>query len=332
VKLAISALKILLVAIILAALAMTTAWLCRAAEPSRALRLSGPPVVDSLPLLALSLERQWPGLPGGARFIPWHTPDQLRALVAGGQVDAVLTTTATAANLRNKGLDCTVIQIITSPGWIISTRRDLSSLSQLAGREVLLPFGPGEMPEVLFKVLCDQAGVGVRTRYCAGAMEAVNLMLMDHGRQAMLAEPAASLALARSRQLAAKGALRLYKAINTREAWRRAFGYDLANSGLVMVGPASRRNDLRNGLRRAYVAAYRWVQENPDRIRAATRGQFPALASQIGSGVISLDHIRLVSGPDTSQAAWSFLELLHANSPATVGGRMPDAGLLDLQP
>ena len=304
----------------------------RADGQERPLRLSGPPVAESLPLLALATGRAWPGLPHGARFIPWHTPDQLRALVAGGQVDAVLLTTASAATLRNKGLACVVIQLISSPGWIISIDPELRFLHELSGQEVLLPFGPGEMPEMLLGVLCQEAGVRVRTWNVGGPMEAVNLVLLGKGRHAFLSEPAVSLALARSARLAAKGAPPLYKAIDMRTAWRRAFGGDPAHGCLAVVGPASRSGHIRDGLRTAFGAAHAWARRHQALVLEAAGETFPALAGLAASGAVDLGPVRLISGPHARRWAWDFLQRLHARSPATVGGRMPPPALLDLQP
>ena len=142
--------------------------------------------------------------PFKVNFTPWHSPDMLRAMVAGGQVDTAIVTTAAACTLRNKRVRCRVATLQESPVWIVSTRKGPDTLASLEGT-LLFPFGPGEMPELFYKATMKDKKSKVSIRHTGGAMEAVNLLLAGKGDHAMLSEPTASIALLRAKSMKDQG-------------------------------------------------------------------------------------------------------------------------------
>lgn len=135
------------------------------AAPTSPIRTSGPAVAETLPLLVMGRTSPLPGI--------------ARAVV-------------------NKGVPATVVALTSSPVGLVSTDAALSGLSGLDGREVLLPFGPGEMPDLLLRALAGQTGVSFVPRHAGNALEAANLLLLGQGHCALLSEPAATLALSRA--------------------------------------------------------------------------------------------------------------------------------------
>jgi NitT/TauT family transport system substrate-binding protein len=304
-----------------------------ATETTAPIRLSGPAVAESLPLLSMA-EHGLPGRPElRVEFIPWHSPDQLRALVAGEQVDAIITTTATAAMLYNKGVGVRVALFLESPIWIVSARPGEDALQSLEGGAVLLPFGPGEMPELLFKALTTGTGVQVETRHAGNALEAVNLLLLGRGDHALLSEPAASLAVSRFRSMKDKGARQPVKRIDIRNAWRRAFPDHphLLHCALAVVGTRAGDNATMQALRDAYVEASRQIMEQPREALNLARRLFSALAAQAEGDVLPGVDIRAVQGDKACEDAAFFLRKLHELSPASIGGAVPEGHFFELE-
>lgn len=302
------------------------------AEPASAIRVSGPAVAETLPLLVME---RWGPLPGIARtvvFTPWHAPDQLRAMIATEDVDAALMTTASACTLANKGVPATVVALTSSPVWLVSSDAALSRLSDLDGREVLLPFGPGEMPDLLLRALAGRAGVSFVPRHAGNALEAANLLLLGQGHCALLSEPAASLAVARANARPRPGAPLLGKRLDLRDAWREVFPDhpQLAQGALAVIGPVTRDAAARKALQTAYVQAAGWMAAHPREATALAGKEFPALASQAVDGVLPGQDIRLVMGPQGAQDARFFLGLLHGMSPASLGGRLPESAFFEV--
>lgn len=303
-----------------------------AEEDTDRIRISGPAVAETLPLLAMTRAGVPPEMPRAVTFTPWNSPDQLRAMIATADVDAALMTTASACTLSNKGVPTAVVALFSSPVWLVSTDASLSSLSGLQGREVLLSFGPGEMPDLLLRALARQAGVQFTPRHVGNAMEAVNLVLLGRGDCALLSEPAATLAEWRANTRPRPGAPIPSKRLDIRDAWREAFPEhpELALGALAMVGPLARDATSRGALRAAYVRAAGWVAAHPRQAVALAEEAFPSLGSQAVDGVLPGADIRLVMGPEGEGAARFFLGLLHDMSPASIGGRLPDPELFEV--
>ncbi|WP_165352083.1 ABC transporter substrate-binding protein [Solidesulfovibrio carbinolicus] len=295
------------------------------AEDAGSIRVSGPAVAETLPLLAMDRAGALPGVARHVTFTPWNSPDQLRAMIATAGVDAAIMTTASACTLANKGVPAAVVALFSSPVWLVSPHASLSRLSGLDGQEILLPFGPGEMPDLLLRALAGQAGLRFTPRHAGNALEAVNLLLLGKGSCALLSEPAATLAVSRASAQARPGALVPAKQLDIRDAWREVFPAhpELAQGALAAVGPLVRDAALRGALRTAYGQAAKWVAEHPREAAGMASEGFPALGSQAADGVLPGADIRLVSGPAGSEAARFFLGLLHDMSPASIGGRLP---------
>ena len=303
-------------------------WLLLHASPALAqgpsLRLSGPPVADSLPLMALTRRELSDGLGLPVSFTPWHTPDQLRALVSSGQVDAVILTTAMAANLANRGLPTRIVALFSPPVWVVSAPPAPGRAEDLAGQELLMPFGAGEMPALLFAAWSRQTGIHPQARHVGGAMEAVQLLLMGRARHAFLSQPAIALALER-------GGGRLVKGLDFRRLWSQAFpgAPPLTHSALALVGPRTGQSGLPAALTQAYVRALAWAKESGREAADLARTRLPALAAQMGENAAGLEEVRLVEGPEAATAAWFLLDRLGEMSLACIGGKRPGVALLE---
>jgi NitT/TauT family transport system substrate-binding protein len=235
--------------------------------------------------------------------------------------------------LHNKGVGVRVALFLESPIWIVSAHPGEDVLQSLEGGAVLLPFGPGEMPELLFKALTTGTGVQVETRHAGSALEAVNLLLLGRGDHALLSEPAASLAVSRSRSMEKKGVRQPVKRIDIRNAWRRAFPDhpDLLHCALAIVGPRADDCVTTQALRDAYIEASRQIMAQPREALNLARRRFPALAAQAEDDVLPGVDIRTVQGEKAREDATFFLQKLHELSPASIGGVVPEGRFFELE-
>ena len=288
------------------------------------IRISGPPVAESIPLLAMA-ESKIPWRQGfTVKFTPWHSPSQLRAMIAGNQLDAAIITTAAACTLNNKGINTRVALLFEAPVWIISSRSGLDTLESLTGT-LLFPFGPGEMPELLFRATMIERRSQVTTRHAGGALEAVNLLLLGRGDHVMLSEPTASLAVLRSQTLRDKDAPQLVKRVDMRKVWAEKFdNHRLAANCIAFFGHhADSRNALIQSFGKAYLNACRWVLKNPHSAVDVTKRRYPALASQIETAILENMDIRVLRQKSSIQDALFYLKKIMELYPAAIGGTMP---------
>ncbi|WP_421902120.1 ABC transporter substrate-binding protein [Maridesulfovibrio sp.] len=292
--------------------------------------VSGPPIAESVPLIAMSQKTQSWDQPFDLKFLPWHSPDMLRAMIVGGQIDAAIITTAAASTLHNKGINVRIAQLYESPIWIVSNRPGPDTLESLKGT-LLFPFGPGEMPELLFKATLKDNPTEISIRHTSGALEAVNLLLAGKGEHAMLSEPTVSVAILRSQEKHSQGSPLLVRRISMGKVWTRTFpGHRLASTSMTFFRSKAENPDMIQHFRKAHTQACEWVKQNPSKALTLTRQKFPALAAQLDSGAIKKIDIHTLNNQRARKNAIFFLSKIKELSPDAIGGPIPKNDLFEV--
>ena len=302
-----------------------------AAQPP--LRLAGPPVREAIPLVLMHTLP--PHVPGreGAVFTPWNSPEQLRALIAKGKVDVALMTVASAAALHNKGVHCTVVAVFSGPAWIVSTNQEFSSGDMLNGEEILLPFGPGEMPEVVLRILMKKHGLSFMPRHVGSALEAVGMLRSGRAKHAFLVEPAAGKAMsALGIQIDTSG-IPVLGCLDIRALWAETFPQSpcMPLGALTVFGSLADSQEALTAIRTSYVEGVSHAREHPRMALETTGDVFPVLGRSLeGMNVERVCDIRIMDSDHAAMMATFFLTRLLEVSPASVGGRMPGEDFLRL--
>lgn len=305
------------------------------AERGNTIRFSAPPVPQAVPLLRAAESDAFRNAGTAAAFTPWRSPEQLRTFVANNTVDAVIAALPTAAVLSNKGIPCTILAAYSAPLWIVSTNASaaprvsvLDAFDRLHGKEILLPFGPGNMPELALKVLAAERGINLNMRYCGSAMEAANLLRCGQAAYALLPEPAATLVTAQGSQPQTIG-----KYLDLKDVWPHVFPgqASMPTAALIMVGPLSGDRETRALVRQSFMEGAAWAEEHPEAALRLAETAYPELGKALGampeSGKDVFRSLGLLTGREGEQAARFMLERLFAISPASLGGRLPDESI-----
>ncbi|WP_321493705.1 hypothetical protein [uncultured Desulfobacter sp.] len=284
--------------------------------------ITGPPVAESL-AFAVMADRNLAG--PGIEFIMWNSPDQARAMIAAGKIRGAVITTGVAALFYNKGARVRIAGVFSSPLWVVSEKTH--GETPLRGT-LLFPFGPGEMPELLFQAAMGDSTPALATGHTGGALEAVNRLLMARAEHALLAEPAASMAVIRSRERS--DGPQLFKHLDMRNIWAERFNNrPLCASSFAIFDDAVDCPERIRGIIKGYGLALEWIAAHPEEAMSVVRKKIPALADQSAglsgnAGVIHTDAA-------TFDATGFFLGKIYAMDPGAVGGKLPGSGLfLDL--
>jgi len=302
-----------------------------AATSVREIVLSGPPGgLVTLPLLRM-VETDALSTAGIAlRFIPWKNPDQLRALIAGGQIHAAGLPTNVAANFRSRGRDIRLLQVsVWSVLWVISTSSQVNSLEDLRGSDILVPFR-GDMPEILLRQAFASAGMtpgrDVSFRYVSSSIDAARLMMLGRAHNALIAEPSVSIALslsARQSRDSAASPVTLYRAVDVQAAWAQS---RTARPRIPMAGLAvqslSESDEIL--LSRAFAEAVDWCRFCPVEASELMSRYFPsfdreAVALSLEASLIGAESARSVRGE-----LEAFFTAILSDDPEKIGGRLPD--------
>ena len=314
----------------LSGLALTTSLGLRL-RPAQAaierLMLYGAPIGVSIPVAQVVDRNALNPLVENAGLQIWRSPDEMRAGVAAGDIELTTSPAPTAANLYNRGTGMRLAAVLTTGMLYLMTTEDgITSIPDLAGKRVLVPFR-GDMPDRVFQVLLAAHGLSpddVGIEYVATPLEAAQLLLAGRAPAAVLQEPAATASVMRG----------IANAINVRRAidFQREFGIATGRSADIPMAVLIIRDSLRarsEGLAQRLFTEIRdataWVNNNP--ASAAQLGEdYMGLRKPILERSIPFMNLSVRSPAEARAHLKFFYGLLARDSAALLGGRLPDDG------
>lgn len=313
-----------------AAVAAGLPRIVQAATRRPRLVLAGPLASVSYPLMRM--------VDGGAladwaervEFVTWKDPDQLRLLAIEGKADFVAMPTNVAANLFNRGVRLALLNVATwGVLWILSRRRGPLTLADLKGQELLVPFR-GDMPDIVLQLLAARAGIDLRKdvklRYVGSPLDAMQMLLMRQADNALIAEPAASMALRKTHSFPVSAiAPELYRAIDLQAEWGRllARAPQMPQAGTCVLGAALADTELRAAFQKAYAQALADCEAAPDACGTTVERHAPQLAAAAVADAVRADNAHFVSGRAARAELQFFFQQLLDRQPGLIGGALP---------
>lgn len=322
-------------------LLVATLPLPAAAEPPvrERLVLAGPPAAVSFALLHMLESGALADVAQRVEFRPWTNPDQLRALALGGEADFTAMPSNVAANLYNRGVPLRLVNVsVWGMLWLVSRDPALKTLEDFRGKEIAVPFR-ADMPDILFTFLAERAGLDPRrdftVRYTATPMDAMQLLVMRRVDHALLAEPAVSMALRKTRSFPLSVvAPDLHRSVNLQAEWGRLLDTEarIPQAGMVALGAARLDEALVARLEAAYAASNQWCLDNAQACGELAAKHIEQLTPEAAADSINALPRHYASAEAARPELETFLQLLLEREPATVGGKMPDAAFYGLKP
>jgi NitT/TauT family transport system substrate-binding protein len=305
------------------------------AAKSPTLVLSGPYAAVSYPLIHMVDSGALKGVADTVEFRPWKDPDQLRVLALDDQAraDFIAMPTNVAANLYNRGVRLQLINVSTwGVLWMVSREPGLKTLADFKGKEILMPFR-ADMPDIVFQVLAEKQGLDVRRdfklRYVGTPLDAMQLLITRRADHALLAEPAVSVALRKTRSFPVSiVAPELYRSADLQEEWGRVMRRNkrIPQAGIVVMGRALGDRALIEKFQRAYAASLAWCEADPDECGRLVARRVDMLTPEGVADSVRVDNAVFVAARDARPELEFFFGLLHAKQAALVGGKPPDGG------
>jgi len=286
----------------------------------------GPPVGPSIALAHLVENSEIQNFAPGATFKTWRTPDQLRAGMTSGKMKISVVPSYTGANLYNRGLPLRMLNIMTF-GLLYMMSRDesVTSLDKIAGHTVVMPF-KNDMPDLVFKHITQKAGLvqgrDFKIQYVSTPLEAVQFLLTKRATLAIIPEPAATAAQLKG----LKNAVGVSRAFSLQDEWGKATGRPprIPQAGaLVHEDLLEHKPDLVKAIQTGSMASTEWVNNNP-----ASAGRLAQDYLGLGAPVIEksipYSNLETKSAADTREELEFFFSILAEQSPAIIGGKMPE--------
>lgn len=310
--------------------ALALPWLARAqAAPLPELTLYGPPAGPSITLAYAVGAGLLRDLADKVSFKVWRTPDEMRAGLTSGTMQAVVMPVTAAANLHTRGLEVRLANVMTNGLlYVISSDASIKTIDALKGQRITVPF-PNDTPELVFDAVLRHhglaAGTDVDVDRAGTPIEAIQMLLAGRIENALVPEPAATAAIIK----AAAGGKTIHRAIDIQAEWGRVTGLGpvmpqagLAFSQSFLSEHQDKVEPLLIALEQATTAVIARPSEAASHAASALELPWPVIEK-------SIPHSNLVALRAASMrpALEALLQTIAAENPQMIGGRMPDETL-----
>ncbi|MGP1681265.1 MAG: ABC transporter substrate-binding protein, partial [Giesbergeria sp.] len=297
----------------------------RAAPLRESITLSGPPAIVSAPLIHMAETNALASVAGRTSFVAWRDPDQLRMMAMGDKADILAMPSNVAANLFNRGAGVTLLNISTWGAlWIVTRDGQRKTLADYKGEEIAVPFR-GDMPDIVLQLLAAKQGLDVqkdfRIRYVPTPMEAMQLLITRRVSHALLAEPAVSLALRKTKSFPIDLiAPELHRGADLQQEWGHWFKRKshLPQAGIAAVGAVRQQPDVLLAVAQAYDNSLAWCRAHPLDCGAMMAKHINLLTPEAVADAIAVSQLDAVSAAAARPELEFFFEQLIARNPALV--------------
>lgn len=314
-------------------------WASAQAEPLPRLVLAGPAASVSVPLIHMVDSGALKEVAREVEFVTWKDPDQLRVLALGGKADFIAMPTNVAANLYNRGVPLKLLNVSTwGVLWLVSRDKQLKTLADFRGKEIAMPFR-ADMPDIVFNLLAEKQGIhpkqDMTLRYVASPLDAMQLLITRQVDHALLAEPAASMALRKTRSFPVSlVAPTVFRSVDLQQEWGRVFqrGAHIPQAGIVALGASMRDTSLQAKIMAAYRASLDWCQQHALQCGERVAKRVDLLTPQAVADSLGVSQNRHVTATAARDELEFFFRQLLERNPALMGGRLPDSAFYGGQP
>ncbi len=264
-------------------------------------------------------------------LVVWDNPDQLRALVAGGQADFSAVPSHVAANFYNREVPLRLLNIsVWGVFWVVSADPEVKSLADLKGEELLLTYR-GDLPDLVLTSLATGQGLDpvrdFKLRYLPNFPAAAKQLIGGRAKHAMLAEPMASAALLKSAMLKGKSP-KLYRAIDIQQEWGRVHHTRprMAEAGICALPRITGHPEVIAAFQDAYRTAIDWCRTNPKKAAQIVTRRISGLKPGPVASALKNAKLQFVTAREAKPELVQFYNILKGLDPAKIGGRLPDDG------
>lgn len=298
------------------------------AAPLAELALWGPPAGPSITLAHAAASGALSHLADSTTFKVWRNPDEMRAGLTSGTMQALVLPVQAAANLYNRGLGVRLLNVMTNGLlYIISTDKSVASIPDLRGKRLSVPFRNDTPDLVLARLLTHYglaAGTDIEVETTGSPVEAIQLLLAGRVDAVLAPEPALSAAILLGKTMGKEVA----RVIDIQQVWGEVSGGEpvLPQAGLAL---ADGFNDANPGFADALQAALEEVvvavNAEPEKAAASAA---PALEMPVPviAASIPVSNLVAIRAADSRPQIEAMLTTLSDVDPDLIGGQLPDDG------
>ena len=302
-----------------------------AQEKIEKLVLSGPFAAVSNPLIHMMETGALKDIANKVEFVTWTNPDQLRATVIGNKADFIAMPSNVAANLYNRGVKLKLLNIsVWGVLWMVSREEGLETLADFKGKEIAMPFR-ADMPDIVFSQLAKKQGLDpkkdFKLRYVSNPLDAMQLLIMRRVDHALLAEPAISMALRKTKSFPVKIiAPDLYRSVDLQKEWGRLFDREsqMPQAGMVALEKTLKNPALVKRFNEEYAKSLQWCLDNPEEAGKLVAKHIDLLTPEAVTDSLGVTLFKYVTASESKKELEFFFNQMMEETPALIGGKLPD--------
>lgn len=313
----------------LLALALFMSTSLSADEKLEKIVIAGPFASVSHPVLHMIATDALKDVANKLEFKLWKNPDELRAMAIKGDIDFLAVPTNTAAILNNKGVD---IKLLNVSVWgilgMISRDKSIKTLKDFKGKKIAVPFR-ADMPDIVFNQLLKREGLDPKKDfelvYVSSPIEAMQMLIMRRIDHALLAEPAISIALRKTKSFPVSlVAPDLYRSVDLQDEWAKVFDTngDVPQAGLAVMGRMKNENVIKR-FQEEYDKSLAWYRANPKEAGELVVKTLNMLNKDGVSDSISHVRFKSVSAANAKKDLEFFFNVLKDEDPKSIGDKLP---------
>jgi NitT/TauT family transport system substrate-binding protein len=292
------------------------------------LTLYGPPAGPSITLAHAAASGALASIADKASFKVWRNPDEMRAGLTSGTMQAVVLPVQVAATLYNRGFPLKLLNVMTNGLlYVISADTSVAGFADLKGRKLAVPFR-NDMPDLVVARLLKHekltAGTDLTVETVGSPVEAIQMLLAGRVDAVLAPEPAISAAIIRARG-AGKTIARV---IDIQKVWGEVSGGQpvLPQAGLALTNAFADANPgVADALQEALEKTVAAVNAAPDGAAADAADALEMPAPVIAASVATSNLVAARASAMRAEIE-SMLTTLSDADPALIGGKLPDDG------
>lgn len=310
---------------------LVTAGTLQAGSKVDKIVIAGPFASVSHPVLHMIETGALNDVAENVEFRLWKNPDELRAIVIKGDVDFVAVPTNTAAILNNKGVD---IRLLNVSVWgilgMISRDEKLKTLKDFKGKKIAIPFR-ADMPDIVLMQLLKKQGLDPKKDfefvYVSSPIDAMQMLIMRRVDHALLAEPAISIALRKTKSFPISIiAPDLYRSTDLQQEWAKVFNTDadVPQAGMAVLGRMKDQHVIDRFLQE-YDKSLAWYKSHPSEAGHLTVKTLPMLDANGVTDSISYVNLKNTRAYKAKEKLEFFFNVLKEEDIKSIGGKLPDS-------
>ncbi|MFY9082706.1 ABC transporter substrate-binding protein, partial [Aliarcobacter butzleri] len=188
--------------------------------------------------------------------------------------------------------------------------------------------------DIVFQELAKKSGLNpkkdFKIQYVANPVDAMQMLILRRVDHALLAEPAVSIALRKTKSFPVKlVAPELYRSVNLQEEWGKLFNVEakIAQAGLAFIGDIKGKKEIINKFLIEYEKSLSWYKQNPKEAATLVVKNLPML--DVEGLADSIEHVVFenIKAQDAINDLEFFFGILEENDAKLIGGKLPNKEL-----